>query len=72
MNGPLELAAGSVCLFLGLGYLYRPKLIERMNAILRDYVFNDAYIALERKKRGAFFLLLSFLFFYMSFTAFNH
>lgn len=54
---------------LGLGYLYRPDLIERMNAVLRDYVLNDAYIALERKKWGMFFLLVSFLFLYVGWSA---
>jgi hypothetical protein len=54
---------------LGLGYLYRPDLIERMNALLREYLLNDAYIALERKKWGAFFLLAAFLFLYMGWTS---
>ena len=64
-----KIAVGVICFFLGLGYLYRPDVIERMNALLRDYLLNDAYIALERKKWGAFFLLLSFLFFYMGLSA---
>ncbi len=54
---------------LGLGYLYRPDLIERMNALIREYLLNDAHIALERRKWGAFFLLLSFLFLYMGYSA---
>lgn len=65
----LKLITGFLCFLLGLGYLYRPDLIERMNSILREYLLNDAYIALERKKWGAFFLLLSFLFLYMGWTA---
>jgi hypothetical protein len=59
------LVAGGLCALLGLGYLYRPDLIWRMNALLREYLLNDAHIALERKKWGAFFLLVSFLFLYM-------
>ncbi len=69
MIAVLLVAAGAVCFLLGLGYLYRPDIIGRMNAILRDYLLNDAYIALERKKWGAFFLLLSFLFLYMGLSA---
>ena len=69
MSGFLELAMGSMFALLGLGYLYRPDLIERMNAVLRDYVFNDAYIALERRKWGMFFLLLAFLFLYVGWAA---
>jgi hypothetical protein len=64
-----KLVAGFACLLLGLGYLYRPDLIARLNALLRDYILNDAYIALERKKWGFFFLLLAFLFLYMGFHA---
>ena len=69
MTPLFKLAVGFACLLLGLGYLYRPDLIERMNALLRDYFLNDAYIALERKKWGAFFLLASFLFLYMGWTS---
>ncbi len=69
MNSLLALAVGFACLLLGLGYLYRPDVIERMNALLREYFLNDAYIALERKKWGMFFLLAAFLFLYMSWTS---
>ncbi len=65
MTPLLKLVVGFVSLLLGLGYLYRPDIIERMNALLREYLLNDAYIALERKKWGAFFLLVAFLFLYM-------
>ena len=64
-----KLGVGFVCMMLGLGYLYRPDLIERMNAVLREYLLNDAYIALERRKWGFFFLLMSFLFLYMGWAA---
>lgn len=64
-----KIAAGVVSFILGLGYLYRPDLISRMNALLREYLLNDAHIALERTKWGTFFLLMSFLFFYMGMTA---
>jgi len=68
--GPLiKLAIGSLCFLLGLGYLYRPDLIERMNAFLRETVLNDAHIALERRKWGFFFLLIAFVFLYMGLTA---
>jgi hypothetical protein len=59
---------GLAFFMLGLGYLYRPRLIERMNAFLREFLLNDAYIALERRKWGVFFLLLSVLFLYMGYT----
>ncbi len=64
MSPFLQIAVGVASGLIGLGYLYRPDLIERMNALLRDYILNDAYIALERRKWGIFFLLISFLFLY--------
>lgn len=69
MNAYLKLTVGLLSFLLGLGYLYRPDLIERMNALLRDYLLNDAYIALERRKWGVFFLLIGSLFLYMGLTA---
>ena len=64
-----KIAVGLLSLFLCLGYLYRPDLIERMNALLREYILNDAFLALERKKWGTFFLLVAFLFLYMGWAA---
>lgn len=64
-----KFGAGAVCLLLGLGYLYRPDLIARLNAVIRESLLNDAHIALERKKWGIFFLLIAFLFFYMALTS---
>ena len=69
MNPLYKIIIGILSFLLGLGYLYRPDLIERMNAFLRETLLNDAYIALERRKWGAFFLLIGFLFLYMGFTA---
>ncbi len=68
MSPLLKIVVGLISFVLGLGYLYRPDLIERMNGLLRDYLLNDAYIALERKKWGMFFLLIAFLFSYMGWT----
>ncbi len=59
------IAAAAACLALGAGYLYRPDLLERFYAFLRDYLFNDAHLRLERRKWGLFFLLVSFLLFYL-------
>jgi hypothetical protein len=64
----LKLVCGLVSFILGMGYLYRPDLIARMNAIIREYLLNDAHIALERKKWAVFFLLMAFLFLYMGFS----
>ncbi|MCX5788518.1 MAG: hypothetical protein NTX64_08485 [Elusimicrobia bacterium] len=69
MSPTYKILFGLIFFALGLGYLYRPDLIERMNALLREYVLNDAHLALERRKWGMFFLLLSFLFLYMAHSA---
>lgn len=63
-----RVALGLIFFGLGLGYLYRPDLIERMNFLIRDMLLNDAHIALERRKWGVCFLLLSFLFLYLGYV----
>ena len=64
-----KVGVGILFFLLGLGYLYQPRLIERMNALIRETILNDAYIAMERQKWGIFFLLMSLLFLYMGYTA---
>ncbi len=66
MKSLSEFVLGLIFLGLGLGYLYRPDIISRINSFFRETVFNDAYFNLERKKWGVFFLLLSLLFLYVS------
>lgn len=63
----LKILFGLIFFLVGIGYLYRPKLILWMNAFFRDYLFSDRFL-LERKKWGIFFLLLSFIAFYMGLT----
>lgn len=53
---------------LGLGYLYQPSWIERLYAFMREYLLNDAHLALERRKWGLFFLLLSSVFLYYGYV----
>ncbi len=69
MKAEVKIGFGIFFFLLGMGYLFRPALIERMNSFIRETVLNDAYIALERYKWGVFFLLLSFLFLYMGITS---
>lgn len=65
----VKVYVGIFFFLLGLGYLYKPHLIERIYAMMREIVFNDAHMALERRKFGIFFLLISWLFLYMGYTA---
>lgn len=69
MSPLFKIVVGAVSFVLGLGYLYRPDLIERLNAVIRETILNDSYIALERRKWGTFFLLVGFLFLYIGFEA---
>ena len=69
MTSPgFKILLGLVFFALGLGYLYRPDIIQRMNAVIREYLLNDSIIALERRKWGMFFLLLSFLCLYLAYS----
>ena len=65
MSPLLKIAVGLLCGLL----LHLADLIERMNALLREYLLNDAHVALERRKWGMFFLLVAFLFLYIGWTA---
>ena len=69
MSPGAKITFGLFFFMLGLGYLYKPRAIERMNYLIREYLLNDAHIALERRNWGIFFLLLSVLFLYMGYTA---
>lgn len=66
MNSAFYFSIGLVFLGVGLGYLYRPDIISRLNAFFRDSIFNDSHINLERRKWGVFFLLLAFIFLYVA------
>lgn len=71
MSAWLKVFLGVFFFLLGLGYLNRPDLIERMNAFVRETLFNDAHLALERRKWGVFFLLVSLLFVYLGYKGLN-
>jgi hypothetical protein len=64
-----KVGAGVFFFFVGMGYLSRPDVIERVMAVLRDILLNDAHITLDRRKWGVFFLLLSVLFLYMGYLS---
>ena len=68
MNPWFLVAAGCVFFLVGLGYLYQPRLMERVNAFIREYFLNDSYIALHRQKWGTFFLLLALLLIYLGYV----
>ena len=62
----LPLLIGSFLFVLGLGYLFKPQLVLRFNAFMRDRLLRDSYVLLENRKTGAILLLLSFIFLAMT------
>ncbi len=47
-------------IFLWVGFLYisKPKKIMEFHSILKDFIFNDAYISLNRHRIGSVLILL--------------
>lgn len=65
INPYLKLFFGLVLVLLGLGYVYRPSAIERLNRLIRDTFLNDSYVALHRKNWGFLLLLIGGVLLYM-------
>jgi len=56
---------GLIFILLGLGYIYRPEIIERINRLIRETFINDSYVALHRRNWGFLLLLLGGVLIYM-------
>ena len=52
-------------LLLGLGYIYKPGVIERINRVLKETLLNDSYAALHRRNWGFLLILLGAMLIYM-------
>jgi hypothetical protein len=65
INPYLKILFGLIILLLGLGYIYKPEVIERLNRLLKETLLNDSYVALQRKKWGFFLALIGSLLLYM-------
>ena len=65
----LKIAFGVFLVLMGFGYIFRYDIIERIRAVIRETLLNDAYIALERRKWGLFFVLMGTVFLYMGLNA---
>jgi uncharacterized protein YjeT (DUF2065 family) len=57
----LRLSLGFLLIVLGLGYLFDPKAILRLNATMRDIFFKDSYVLLDGKRIGSLLLLIGFI-----------
>lgn len=59
---------GLVFILLGLGYIYKPEAIERLNRLIKETFLNDSYVALHRKNWGFLLLLMGGVLIYMGFS----
>ncbi len=64
----LKLFFGLLFVLLGLGYIYKPEVIERINRLIRETFLNDSYLALHRKNWGFLLVLLGGVLVYMGLT----
>jgi uncharacterized protein YjeT (DUF2065 family) len=65
INPYIKIFFGLVFILLGLGYIYRPDAIERLNRLIKETFLNDSYVALHRKNWGFLLLLLGGVLIYM-------
>lgn len=65
INPYLKIIFGLLFVLLGLGYIYRPDAIERINRLIRETFLNDSYVALHRRNWGFLLLLLGGVLLYM-------
>ena len=61
----IKLFFGLLFVLLGMGYIYKPGIIERINSLIRETFINDSYVALHRRKWGFLLLLIGALLIYM-------
>ena len=61
----LKVFFGLLFVLLGLGYIYKPEIIVRINRLIRETFLNDSYVALHRKNWGFLLLLLGGVLVYM-------
>jgi len=61
----LKIFFGLLFILLGLGYVYKPEIIERINRLIKETFLNDSYVALHRKNWGFLLLLVGGVLIYM-------
>jgi len=65
INPYIKIFFGLVFILLGLGYIYKPDAIERLNRLIKETFLNDSYVALHRKNWGFLLLLMGGVLIYM-------
>ncbi|MBI4655320.1 MAG: hypothetical protein HY746_01100 [Elusimicrobia bacterium] len=64
----IKILSGLFFLIVGLGFILRPGLIERVSRLIKETILNESRLALNREKLGFFFVLAGILLFYMGIT----
>jgi len=57
----LRMSLGVLLVVLGLGYLFDPKAILRLNAFMRNRFFKDSHVLLNGNRIGYLLLCCGFL-----------
>ncbi len=57
---------GFIFFLLGFAYLYRPALVYKFNLLMREYLFNDRLVLVNRRKIGTFLLITGALILFFS------
>jgi hypothetical protein len=57
----LILSSGFLLLALGMGYLFDPKAIMRLNSMVRDNLVKDSHVLLNGKRIGSVLIFLGFI-----------
>lgn len=65
INPYLKIFFGLLFVLLGLGYIYKPEAIERLNRLIKETFLNDSYVALHRRNWGFLLLLVGAVLVYM-------
>ena len=65
----IKIILGILLLALGWVYFFKSNLVLTLNKIVRETLFNDRIILLERKKLAILFFCLSFVTLYMGFSS---
>ena len=65
INPYLKIFFGLLFVLLGLGYIYKPEAIERLNRLIKETFLNDSYVALHRRNWGFMLLLVGAVLVYM-------
>ncbi len=64
----IKILVGLALMLAGLGYMYRPNTITKMNSWIRENIFNDQMLINHRRKIGVVLIVLGIILFYIGIT----